>query len=205
MLSFFSLQFSKEVYKQCPELPFKGGEDTAFVLSFSLIMLNTDLHSARIADDRRMTFPEFLTNNRDIDAGSPLPEPFMKHLYESLKDREIELRAADSVVGPAVSSSSSSSGGSSSSSSGASSGSSSSNGGSSGGSSSGGSNSGGSSSSSSSFMAALEAGTLQWGALVAARVGAVGAASFTPSRLHHGVGKQVKINWSSLLPNHNHQ
>ena len=156
-------------------------------------MLNTDLHSPRIADDRRMTFPQFLTNNRDIDAGSPLPEPFMKHLYESLKDREIELRAADNVVGPAVGtgggSGSSSGGGGGNSSSGASSGSSSS-GGSSGSSSSGGNSSGSSgvsSSSSSSFMAALEAGTLQWGALVAARVGAVGAASFTPSRLHHGV------------------
>jgi hypothetical protein len=155
------------VFKQCPELPFQGGEDTAFVLSFSLIMLNTDLHSDRIADDRRMTFPQFLTNNRDIDAGGPLPEPFMRHLFLSLQKREIELRAADSVVGAAGGSHPGGSGAAGGSGSGA------------------GSSHG--SGGGSSFMAALEAGTLQWGALVAARVGAVGAASFTPSRLHFGV------------------
>jgi hypothetical protein len=160
------------VFKQCPELPFRGGEDTAFVLSFSLIMLNTDLHSDRIADDRRMTFPQFLTNNRDIDAGGPLPEPFMRHLFLSLQKREIELRAADSVVGAAGGSHSGGSGAAGS------------GGGGAGSSHGGGGHVGGGGSS---FLAALEAGTLQWGALVAARVGAVGAASFTPSRLHFGV------------------
>ena len=39
--------FAEEVYKQCGEsLPFKT-QDCAFVLAFSLIMLNTDLHNPR--------------------------------------------------------------------------------------------------------------------------------------------------------------
>lgn len=38
--------FAAEVYRQCPHLPFKN-EDAAFILAFSLIMLNTDLHNPR--------------------------------------------------------------------------------------------------------------------------------------------------------------
>lgn len=63
------------------------------MLSFSLIMLNTDLHNPRIEDKRRMTLAEFLNNNRDIDGGKPLPAEFMTALYNDLKANEIELRS----------------------------------------------------------------------------------------------------------------
>ena len=41
-------------------------EDAAFVLAFSLIMLNTDTHSPQLKDRERMTLDQFLSNNRQI-------------------------------------------------------------------------------------------------------------------------------------------
>lgn len=39
-----------------------------------------------------MTFEQFLSSNRDTNAGEALPVPFMKQLYSSIKESEIELR-----------------------------------------------------------------------------------------------------------------
>jgi Sec7-like guanine-nucleotide exchange factor len=51
------------------------GADTAFVLAFSLIMLNTDLHNPNVK--HRMTKAAFLRNNRGINNGADLPEEFL--------------------------------------------------------------------------------------------------------------------------------
>ena len=49
--------------------------DTAFVLAFSLIMLNTDLHNPNVK--HRMTKAGFIKNNRGINNGNDLPEEFL--------------------------------------------------------------------------------------------------------------------------------
>ena len=85
--------FAGEVFRQCPGLPFASA-DTAFVLAFALIMLNTNLHNPNIAEEQRMTLEQFVKQNRDVDGGRPLPQPFVAALYASLRDREIELRGA---------------------------------------------------------------------------------------------------------------
>lgn len=41
-----------------------------------------------------MTFEQFVSSNRDTNAGDPLPIPFMKQLYNSIKESEIELRGS---------------------------------------------------------------------------------------------------------------
>lgn len=41
-----------------------------------------------------MTFEQFVSSNRDTNAGDPLPVPFMKQLYNSIKESEIELRGS---------------------------------------------------------------------------------------------------------------
>lgn len=83
--------FSHEVFKQRPDLPFHT-EDAAFVLSFSVIMLNTDLHNPNMNGRERMTLKQFLRNNEKIDDGKDLPADFLEALYYSIKDHEIELR-----------------------------------------------------------------------------------------------------------------
>ena len=65
--------------------------DTAYILSYSLIMLNTDLHSTRIKN--KMTLEEFLENNRGIDNGEDLPKEFMINLFNEIANDEIKLQS----------------------------------------------------------------------------------------------------------------
>lgn len=66
--------------------------DAVFVLSFSTIMLNTDLHNPSMKKDRRMTVEDFIKNNRGINDGEDLPEEFLRELYEQIKTKEIQVQ-----------------------------------------------------------------------------------------------------------------
>ncbi len=63
--------------------------DAAFVLSFSIIMLNTDLHNPNVRDDRRMTLEGFILNNRSINDNDDLPKSFLEAIYHSIAANEI--------------------------------------------------------------------------------------------------------------------
>lgn len=54
--------------------------DTAYVLAYSLIMLNTDAHSSQIK--KKMTQQEFVNMNRGINDSGDLPTPFLEQLYQ---------------------------------------------------------------------------------------------------------------------------
>lgn len=105
--------FAESCGKQClegRELGFfsndpKKAADAAYLLAFSLIMLNTDLHNDNIRPERKMSKNDFVKNNtnygRDItDEGKDLPRELLESLYESIK--EVELRTegegADGVM-----------------------------------------------------------------------------------------------------------
>ena len=72
--------------------------DTAYVLAFSVIMLNTDAHSSQIPAERKMTLAEFLRNNRGIDNGTDLPDDFMSRLYRSIIAHEIRLEQREYIA-----------------------------------------------------------------------------------------------------------
>eukprot|EP00908_Phaeocystis_cordata_P012757 Transcript_23752.p2 GENE.Transcript_23752~~Transcript_23752.p2 ORF type:complete len:535 (+),score=238.14 Transcript_23752:46-1650(+) len=62
--------------------------DTAYILAFSLIMLNTDAHSDQIPV--KMTLDQFISNNRGIgENGSDLPDALLTQLYQSIQANEI--------------------------------------------------------------------------------------------------------------------
>lgn len=84
--------FSSELYKQQVEGSFFKNSDAVYVLSFSTIMLNTDLHNPTIKTDSRMTLKQFIRNNRGINGGEDLPEDFLTELYEQIKDKQIQVR-----------------------------------------------------------------------------------------------------------------
>ena len=72
----------------------KRASDSAFLLAFSIIMLNTDLHNKNIREDRKMSLDAFIRNNtdygRDItEQGKELPRDFLTSIYESIKEEEI--------------------------------------------------------------------------------------------------------------------
>ena len=64
--------------------------DTAYVLAYSLIMLNTDAHSSQIK--KKMTQQEFVNMNRGINDGGDLPQSFLEQLYVGITTREMKIK-----------------------------------------------------------------------------------------------------------------
>lgn len=74
--------------------------DTAYVLAYSVILLNTDQHSAKIA--KRMSKEEFIKNNRGINDNADLPDEYLLSIYDEIASHEIVLtseRAAAAAAG----------------------------------------------------------------------------------------------------------
>lgn len=67
--------FSQIYYKENPGV--FSSCDVAMVLSYSLIMLNTDAHNDQIKPERKMKLEEFVSNNRGIDDGKDLPKVYI--------------------------------------------------------------------------------------------------------------------------------
>ena len=62
-----------------------------FVLCFSTIMLNTDLHNKGVV--KKMSLDDFIRNNRGINDGENVPKDFLELLYNNIKYNEIQLKA----------------------------------------------------------------------------------------------------------------
>jgi brefeldin A-inhibited guanine nucleotide-exchange protein len=72
--------------------------DTAFILAFSVIMLNTDLHNPSIKPERRMTQDGFVRNNKGIgENGTDLPEEFLIGIFERIKVGPFSLKEDDAA------------------------------------------------------------------------------------------------------------
>lgn len=69
--------------------------DAAFILAFSVIMLNTDLHNPAIKEERRMTKEGFIRNNRGICDGQDLPEELLTSLFDRIQSDPISLKEDD--------------------------------------------------------------------------------------------------------------
>ena len=69
--------------------------DAAFILAFSVIMLNTDLHNPAIKEERRMTKEGFIRNNRGICDGQDLPEELLTSIFDRIKADPISLKEDD--------------------------------------------------------------------------------------------------------------
>eukprot|EP00124_Ichthyophonus_hoferi_P000990 Ihof_evm2s44 gene=Ihof_evmTU2s44 len=76
--------FSKRYYEQNPDgiiAPF-ADVDTAYILAYSCIMLNTDAHNPNVK--RKMTKEGFIRNNRGINNGNDLPRDYLSQLYDGI-------------------------------------------------------------------------------------------------------------------------
>ncbi|KAL2018172.1 hypothetical protein VTK56DRAFT_1197 [Thermocarpiscus australiensis] len=65
--------------------------DTPYVLAYSVIMLNTDLHSSKVV--RRMSKEEFIKNNRGINDNADLPDEYLIGIYDDIANNEIVLKS----------------------------------------------------------------------------------------------------------------
>ncbi|KAL9243878.1 hypothetical protein vseg_017715 [Gypsophila vaccaria] len=77
--------FAERYYKQSSHV--LADKDAAFILAYSLIMLNTDLHNVQVK--KKMTEEDFIRNNRRINAGEDLPREYLLELYHSICKNEI--------------------------------------------------------------------------------------------------------------------
>lgn len=77
--------FSERYYEQSQQI--LVNKDAALLLSYSLIMLNTDQHNVQVK--KKMTEEDFIRNNRHINGGSDLPREFLIELYHSICKNEI--------------------------------------------------------------------------------------------------------------------
>ncbi|KAH9577395.1 Guanine nucleotide exchange factor [Trypanosoma melophagium] len=62
-------------------------EHGAFILAFSLIMLNTDQHSGKMV--KPMTQEDFRRIHRDSDGGNSLPDEFLNELFDDVRTHPI--------------------------------------------------------------------------------------------------------------------
>ncbi|KAM8978487.1 cytohesin-4 isoform X2 [Sarcophilus harrisii] len=67
--------------------------DTCYVLSFSIIMLNTSLHNPNVRD--KPPFERFVSMNRGINNGRDLPEELLKNLFDSIKSEPFSIPEDD--------------------------------------------------------------------------------------------------------------
>lgn len=56
--------------------------DAAYILAFSIILLNTDAHNPAVPDKDKMTKAGFVKNNTGILATGDLPVQFLESIYD---------------------------------------------------------------------------------------------------------------------------
>jgi brefeldin A-inhibited guanine nucleotide-exchange protein len=64
--------------------------DTAYILAYSAIMLNTDAHNPQVK--KRMTKADFIKNNRGINDNADLPEEFLSEIFDEIVSNEIRMK-----------------------------------------------------------------------------------------------------------------
>ena len=75
--------------------------DTAYVLSYSVIMLNVDQHSKKMKG-ARMTPEDFIKNNRGINDNADLPEEYLRAIYTEIANSEIVLDTEQQAIADQV-------------------------------------------------------------------------------------------------------
>jgi brefeldin A-inhibited guanine nucleotide-exchange protein len=70
--------------------------DTAYVLAYSVILLNTDQHSPQVK--KPMTLGEFIKNNRGINDSADLPEEMLEGIFNDIRSNEIIMKDEQEVA-----------------------------------------------------------------------------------------------------------
>ncbi|PIN03359.1 Pattern-formation protein/guanine nucleotide exchange factor [Handroanthus impetiginosus] len=87
--------FSDSYFEQSPDI--LANKDAALLLSYSLILLNTDQHNTQVK--KKMSEEDFIRNNRKINGGNDLPRDFLSELYHSICENEIRMVPDQGGVG----------------------------------------------------------------------------------------------------------
>ncbi|KAJ8611703.1 hypothetical protein MRB53_037814 [Persea americana] len=66
-------------------------KDAVYVLTYAVIMLNTDQHNPRVKQQGRMQLADFQKNLRGVNGGKDFEPSYLADIYESIKTNEIVL------------------------------------------------------------------------------------------------------------------
>jgi brefeldin A-resistance guanine nucleotide exchange factor 1 len=80
-----------EQYCTCDVPEEVADKDAAFVLSYAIILLNTDQHNPTIKDNKRMTLEDFSRNLRGTNNRQNFSPTYLAEIYQSIKANEIIL------------------------------------------------------------------------------------------------------------------
>jgi len=70
--------------------------EVAYVLAYSTILLNTDLHNPQVV--RKMTLQQWFSNNRGIGiGGANLPAALLEEMYHAIANEEIKLEQREFI------------------------------------------------------------------------------------------------------------
>ncbi|KAL1841846.1 hypothetical protein VTJ49DRAFT_6523 [Mycothermus thermophilus] len=68
-----------------------ANKDAVFILSYAIIILNTDQHSPTVKNQTRMKFADFQRNLRGQNDGSDFPTEYLQEIFDTIKANEIIL------------------------------------------------------------------------------------------------------------------
>jgi brefeldin A-resistance guanine nucleotide exchange factor 1 len=66
-------------------------KDAVYVLTYAIIMLNTDQHNPNVKSTNRMTFTDFCRNLRGVNGGQDFAPEYLQDIFDSIKSNEIIL------------------------------------------------------------------------------------------------------------------
>lgn len=66
-------------------------KDAAFILTYAIIILNTDQHNPNLKSSKRMTYEDFSRNLRGQNNGQDFSDEFLRSIFDSIKINEIIL------------------------------------------------------------------------------------------------------------------
>ena len=64
--------------------------DAIFILSYAMVLLNTDLHNKSIKPERKMKQEDFLRNLRGVDCGADIDAEMLRGIYDRIKTGEFK-------------------------------------------------------------------------------------------------------------------
>ncbi|PTB80831.1 guanine nucleotide exchange factor [Trichoderma longibrachiatum ATCC 18648] len=80
-----------EKYCDCNTICEVANKDAVFILTYAIIILNTDQHNPNVRNEKRMTLNDFSRNLRGQNGGQDFSPDYLRDIYETIKANEIIL------------------------------------------------------------------------------------------------------------------
>lgn len=95
-------KFAEHAHRSCVDAKLFPTVDCTYLLCFSIILLNTDLHNPNIRPEKKMTFEAFKRQNinygAEVSQGKDMPIEVLHGIFDEIKQREINTMSEGSAL-----------------------------------------------------------------------------------------------------------